>query len=101
MLFCFCGIRSSCNNLGAFKWRFKSCQGFHTAGYEVPKNALLIDMVELIACALFALLSAGFGGLIIITRELNAIAYTSANFYMNADKPVLSDASSHGHPGGF
>lgn len=65
-------------------------KGFHTAGYEVPKNALLIDMVELIACALFALLSAGFGGLIIITRELNAIAYTSANFYMNADKPVLA-----------
>lgn len=65
-------------------------KGFPTSGYEVPKNTLLIDMVELIACALFALLSAGFGGLIVITRELNAIAYTSANLYMNADKPVLA-----------
>lgn len=54
------------------------------------KNLVLIDIIELAACALLAFLTAGFGGLVVLTRELNGMAYLSAAFYMNADKAVFA-----------
>lgn len=66
----------------------KSSDG--TLNLLASKNAVFIDILEISACAFLASISGGLGGLLVLTRELNATAYSSAVFYMNADKPVLA-----------